>query len=203
MKFDFKTLIGKLNSVSRTILQNSIVLCQTQTNYNVELEHVLLKMLEGADNDYLRLLRYYEVDREQLTRELTQSMEKLPRGNTRSPAMSQHVVDLLQEAWVRSSLILNAPTIRTGSMLLALVDTDGLRGLLIEQVPSLAKIPREAIRKDMREIIRESIEEPGTPASAAAPAEAATPTASGAPVAPNSQSPALDQYTIDLTARAR
>ncbi|MBM4443018.1 MAG: type VI secretion system ATPase TssH [Candidatus Rokubacteria bacterium] len=203
MKFDLKTLIGKLNPVCRKALESAASLCVSQSNYNVEIEHLLLKLLDAPDSDLRRLLRYYEVDTAQVVRELTAAMDKLQRGNTRTPAISPQVLELLEEGWVLASLHLNAPLVRTGPLLLALVDTDKQRGLVLESAPALLKIPREAIRKDMREIIRESIEEPGSPASAAAPAEAATPTASGAPVAPNSQSPALDQYTIDLTARAR
>ena len=203
MKFDLKTLIGKLNPVCRKALESAASLCVSQANYNVEIEHLLLKLLDAPDSDLRRLLRYYEVDTAQVVRELTAAMDKLQRGNTRTPAISPQVLELLEEGWVLASLHLNAPLVRTGPLLLALIDTDKQRGLVLESAPALLKIPREAIRRDMRDIIRESIEEPGSPASAAAPPEAATPTASGAPVASNSQSPALDQYTIDLTARAR
>jgi len=201
MIFDLKSLIGKLNPICRQSLEAAAGLCVSQTNYNVEIEHLLLKLLDIPNTDLQQLLRYYEVNTSVLAQELTQAMEKLKRGNSRTPALSPHITQLLQEAWLISSLRLGAPAIRSGAMLLALLSSDTLRGVLLESAPTLLGIPVESLRKDIGELIKGTGE---TVSSISAGEErvAYSPAFSvSSPI--ESKTPALDQYTIDLTARAR
>ena len=62
MQFNLTTLIGKLNPICRKGLEEAAGLCVSQTNYNVEIEHLLLKLLEQPDTDLQRVLHYYEVN---------------------------------------------------------------------------------------------------------------------------------------------
>jgi type VI secretion system protein VasG len=215
MSSELKTLVGKLNPLCRQGLEEAAGLCVSQTNFNVEIEHFLLRILEHNDTDLQRLLRYYEVDDARLARELTQAMDKLKRGNDRTPALSPHIPKLLEEAWVSSSLHMDGFHIRSGSILLTLVDNDFFRGLMLESCPLLQRIPRQNLRQEIKEIIRGSREDGDSPAptvapmAATAPARgrnkgetAASPTAK--PAAPGAEkTPALDQFTIDLTQQAR
>jgi type VI secretion system protein VasG len=194
MQCDLKALIDLLNPVCRKALEGAAGLCVSQTNYNVEIEHLLLKLLEGPDTDVQRLLRYYEVPTATLMAELTQAMEKLPRGNSRTPALSPHIPRLLQEAWLLASLHFGANRVRSGAVLLALLEHDSLRGVLLESAPALLRIPREALRQDSRELLRGTGEDIAHVAPTGDMAHVPTPA---------SKTPALDQYTIDLTARAR
>ena len=43
---NLKTLVNKLNPVCRRALEGAAGLCLSRTNYNVEMEHWLLKLLE-------------------------------------------------------------------------------------------------------------------------------------------------------------
>ena len=45
---DLKNLIGKLNSQCQRALEGAAGLCLSRTNYNVEIEHWLIKLLEGG-----------------------------------------------------------------------------------------------------------------------------------------------------------
>ncbi len=89
--------------------------------------------------------------------------------------------------------------IRTGYLLAALLSDDSLARLAQEASPELIKISPESLRKDLADIVANTAEAeaPGTGgAPAAAPGRAAAP---GGP----SKTQALDQFTIDLTQRAR
>ena len=66
-----RSLIKKLNDTSRRALEAAAGLCLSRTNYNVEIEHWLLKLLEPADTDCARLLRQYDIDPARVGRELT------------------------------------------------------------------------------------------------------------------------------------
>jgi len=52
MTVDLKALIGKLNAICRQRLETAAGLCVSQTNYHVETEHLLMKLLVFPDNGY-------------------------------------------------------------------------------------------------------------------------------------------------------
>src|SRR3954463_7326365 len=84
---NLKTLVGKLNPVCRRTLEAAAGLCLSRTNYNVELEHWLVKLLEPNDTDLPRVLRHYEADKSKVSRELTRSLDQLRTGNARAPEL--------------------------------------------------------------------------------------------------------------------
>ncbi len=196
MNLDLQSLIDKLNPVCRRGMEKAAELCVSHTNYNVELEHYVLAILDIPDTDLQLLLRYYEIRPEDIKKDLTRFIERFRRGNNRTPALSPHILRLMEQSWMLSSLHFNSPKIRSAAILLALVDHNDLRMVIFESSPALKRIPREALKNDISEIIRDSKEDAGSPPSS--PSE----TPSGASP-PKSQTPNLDQYTIDLTARAR
>ena len=197
---DMKTLVGKLNPVCRKALEQAAQLCVKNTNFNVEIEHLLHCVLDGGDTDAAALLRYYEIDEAALRRELSRAMERFKRGNTRTPALSPHLLDLLEEAWVLASLDYGLAAVRTGTLLVALLRRDNLRSLMIESAPPLLKLPHKAL-EDIREVMRQTGEERGA-ATASGEERAAVAGGRNRGPAQPSPTPALDQYTIDLTAEA-
>ena len=92
-----KTLVGKLNPVCRRALEAAAGLCLSRTNYNVELEHYLLKLIESADADVPRILKQYGVDAGVAAHELTRALDKLKTGNARAPELSIDIIDGLRE----------------------------------------------------------------------------------------------------------
>jgi type VI secretion system protein VasG len=197
MSSELRVLIGKLNPVCKRGLETAAALCVAQTHYNVEVEHLLLKLLDLPATDIAPVLRYYAVDMGELTRQLNQAVERFDRGNSRTPAMSPQILDLLREAWICASLHLGSDAIRSGALLFALYENDTLRTTIHESCPVLAKISRESLRETLRDLIRESAEETAGPAGQ--PSAQTRAGESGPPKA----STALDRYTIDLTADAR
>lgn len=198
------TLIARLNPATRRALEGAAQLCLAQTHFAVEVEHLLLKLVEQGDGDLPPILRYYEIDGGALQGQLTAALDRLKRGNSRTPAFSEHIVRLLQSAWLVSSLDLSAPLVRSGAILKALLEDEVLRGLLLEPVPLLAKIGRGRLAEDMPELIRGSAEDmPGLSSAAPVAAGAASKNTGSAGVTSGLPSPALDAYTIDLTAQAR
>lgn len=201
MNLDLKTLVGKLNPTCRKALETAASFCASQTHYNVEIEHYLLKLIEQQDTDITRLLRYYEVKEQDVVRDLTLSMETFKRGNSRNPALSEHIQKLLQEAWMVSSLHMGSNVIRSGSVLVALYENDALRRMIAEVCLPLAKISRDRLKNDIKDIIRGSSEDTQKQSDATGGSS----TASGSQQDDDSpaSTTALAQYTVDLTAEAR
>jgi type VI secretion system protein VasG len=167
MSNELRNLIGKLNPICRRGLETAAALCVAQTHYNVEVEHLLLKLLDLPATDLAPVLRYHQVDTDELTRQLDRALEGFDRGNSRTPAMSPQILHLLREGWQLSSLQLESAAVRSGALLLALFEDETLRAIIHDSCPVLAKIPRESLRETLRELIRDSAEESAEPSSGA------------------------------------
>ncbi len=197
-----KSLIGKMNDTCRRALEAAAGLCLSRTNYNVEIEHWLLKLVEAPTTDLAALFRYYEVDMSRLSRDLTSAIDKLKTGNARPPALSPNVVDLAREAWLVGSIQYGSYRVRSGYLLCALRFDRDLASLAGDASSEFEKISAESLKKDLLDIIATSGESEGeAPVSfaAGAPGRPAVPGVPGAPT----KTPSLDQFTIDLTDRAR
>jgi type VI secretion system protein VasG len=203
---DLSTLIAKLNPVCRRALEGAANLCVSQTHYNVEIEHVLIKLLEQDGTDLLAILRYFDLDPSIVVSELTQAMERFKRGNGRTPALSPHLSRLVESAWLQSSLTLEEGVIRSGALMLALSIDDSLRALVLNSSMTLLRLPSETLRANAREIISGTQEannrRRGSERSSSANAGVAGAQNGGARERRASNTPNLDQYTIDLTALA-
>ena len=195
---NLKELISKLNDTCRRSLEGAAGLCLSRTNYNVEIEHWLLKLLESSDIDLAVLCKHFGVDTSRLAADLTRVVDRLKTGNARPPALSQNIVDLVREAWLLSSVDYGERAVRSGHLLCALLSEESLARGAHEASPQFEKISVEVLRKNLGTLIA------GT-AEAGQPAETATPGAPAAPGKPSgpTKTPSLDQYTIDLTARAK
>ena len=89
MSTNLKALIDKLNDTTRKALEAAAGLCVARTHYDIEIEHYLMKLLDGSDNDFAAILKHYGVDRSRLTKDLERSLDALKSGNARSPAASR------------------------------------------------------------------------------------------------------------------
>lgn len=209
MDIDIRTLLGKLNAHSKRALERAAELCVQQTHYNVELEHFLFILMESDAPDMKQLLEHYDIPREAVEKQLQSAMDRFKRGNSRTPALSVHIGPLLQEAWLLSSMLLGEQLVRSGTILLAALEVDAIRGVLLESAPGLLQIPRENLRNVIPDLLSDSAEGSIASTSVDAPVQERTkPGATGSvgqmPTKPKvSASPALDQYTVDITELAR
>jgi len=196
---DLKQLIGKMNPTCRRSLEGAAGLCLSRTNYNVEIEHWLLKLLEDSTNDLAAVLRRFEIDPARLTADLTRSVDRLKTGNARPPALSPDVVDLAREAWLLASIDFASPTTRSAHVLAALVCDENLSRAAHAASREFDKISAEALRLELLTIMANTAE------AAQSPAASTTPSSSdeSLPAAGATTTPSLDQFTINLTEQAR
>jgi len=197
-QLNLKELIGKLNETCRRSLEGAAGLCLSRTNYNVEIEHWLLKLLEVPNTDTAVLLRHFGVDTSHLAADLTKVIDRLKTGNARPPALSQNVVDLVREAWLLGSVDYGERAVRSGHVMCGLLVHDPLARSAADASAEFEKISIELLRKNLATLVADT-DESGQPAEVA---PAGAPPRPGAPTGPT-KTPSLDQYTIDLTARAK
>ncbi len=192
MNVDLKSLIAKMNGHVRRAVEGAAGLCVGRTHYDVEVEHYLTKLLDDDTGDAALILHHFGVDRARLAEDLANSLDRLKSGNARTPAMSPSLVQMLSEAWQYGSIELGAQEIRTGATLLALATTPELRRLAVGISKEFGKISAETLRETFAAIVGKSGEE----ATAGRSSSSSAPQAAG----PGGK---LEQFTFDLTARAR
>src|SRR6202167_260464 len=195
---NLKSLISKLNDSTRGALEAAAGLCLARTHYDIEVEHYLTKLLDSTDNDVTAILKHFEVDTSRFSGELARALDKLKTGNARTPTLSPTLIRMLTEAWTIGSIDYGAAQVRTGHTILALATYDELVRLMRDVSREFQKIQPEALRKDFASIVATSGEE--------AQAAMAATSASGVPAAgakPGGKTPNLDQFTINLTEKAK
>jgi len=194
---NLRAVIGKLNPTSRNALEGAAGLCLGRTNYNVEIEHFLMKLLDASGADFAFIARHFGIDKSRLAAELNRSLDKLKSGSARNPAISESVLKMLKEAWTTGSLDFNDDIVRTGYCILAVVSTPDLVREINEASKEFQKINADALRKDFAAIVAQSEEEAQQTAAAESAAEGQQKPKAGG------KTPNLDQYTVNLTENAR
>jgi type VI secretion system protein VasG len=199
MNVSLKSLIGKLNDTCRVALEGAAGLCLSRTNYDVDIEHLFLKLCEAADTDLTRIFRYYEVDPARLTKDLTRALDRLKTGNARTPALSPRIPRLIEEAWLLASIEYGSVQVRSGHILLALLTNEDLGRLAREISREFENVSVESLKKSLGDMTAGSAEDKAAASAGGQPMSEPLGPATGMP----GKTQALDQYTIDLTGRAR
>jgi type VI secretion system protein VasG len=196
-----RQLVDKLNQVCRAALEAAAGLCMSKTNFYVEIEHWLMKLLDKEDTDLTRIFRHFDVDLRRVSQQLSRAIEGFRTGNGRAPALSEEIYDLMREAWLVGSLSFSMPKIRSGLILYALLTDQQQRLRLQGSCPEAAKISPEKLGQELGTLLADTIEDEPAYAPVAG-GEPGTP-GQGAAAAASSRTPHLDQYTINLTEVAR
>lgn len=200
LNVDLQSLVGRLNQQCRSALEGAVGLTLSRTHYNVEIEHWLTKLVEATDNDVAAILRHFDIDAGRLSADLTKVLDRLKTGNSRSPALAPNIVKLIREAWIFGSLQCQESAVRSGHLMVALLGEDSLAALARDASSQFAKINAETLRTSFGKIVGDSSESGGTALAGTGTPSSMNP-AAGAPSGVGGS--ALEQYTINLTAKAR
>jgi len=199
MAANLKSLIGKLNHTARQTLEAAASLCVARTHYNVEIEHYLFRLLDNTDDDSARIFRHFGIDPSRLHDEVNRALEKMKRGNARTPAFSPDLLEMFAEAWSIGSLDYGARSIRTGHCILALTQKAGLWRLVRETSREIGRIVPDTLKADFNTIVAGSSED--DTGAEAVPEDTGT---GGVPrIKATGKTENLDQFTVDLTEQAR
>ena len=169
MSVNLKALIGRLDDTCRNALEAAAGLCLARANYEVDIEHFLLKLAEVSDSDAARVLHHFGVDSARLSSQLTRGLDRLKTGNARTPSLSPRLLRLIEEAWMLASIDYGAPRVRSGHLLLALLADEDLGRLARESSEELQLVSVESLRKRLAELTAGSAEDREAPAPSPAP----------------------------------
>ncbi|MBI5718687.1 MAG: type VI secretion system ATPase TssH [Burkholderiales bacterium] len=191
---------GKLNALAFKALEGATTFCKLRGNPFVELQHWLVQILNAPDSDLHRIVRHYELDAAALAADLTNSLDRLPRGASSISDISQFVDTAVERGWVYGSLMFGEGQVRTGHLLVGLLKTASLRGALMGISRQFERVPVDDLAAKFGTLLAGSPEQ-GAKASAsgAAPGEASDAIAP----AQMGKGEALKRFTTDLTEQAR
>ncbi|NBF00943.1 type VI secretion system ATPase TssH [Pseudomonas sp. Fl5BN2] len=196
-------LFGKLNSVAYKAIEAATVFCKLRGNPYVELAHWFHQLLQLQDSDLHRIIRQFNLEPARLAKDLTEALDRLPRGSTSITDLSSHVEEAVERGWVYGSLMFGESQVRTGYLVIGILKTPSLRHALLGLSREFEKIKVEALSERFDEYVGDSPEN-ALSASDGFNAGAVPGEASGA-MAPSAlgKQEALKRFTVDLTEQAR
>jgi type VI secretion system protein VasG len=204
MSINLKTLIAKLNDTSRAAATRAASLCVSLGQYEVDIEHLFLALLEQPKSDVAVIARQNDISITQLEADLRAEVGRFKNGNTRTPVFSPRLPKLFENAWLIASLDLQDDAhaqIRSAHLLQSLLTEPELAQLAARSSKLFARFDLEQIKHNLDKVSAGSEE---TPVLRSAPSngEGADPVGELQARAA-SKTPALDQFTTNLTQRAR
>ncbi len=188
---DIKSLLGRLNPFCTRCLEAAAGLCVSRTHYEVTLEHFMAKLLEEDQSDLPVILRHYDMDPGRLSKGIDHALEEFKSGNGAKPVFSPLLMEWFQESWLITSVDLDEQMIRSGALLLTLVNNPARfgAGQFLDQ---LEAITFDGLKGEFWDIVKSSIEQPAA--------------GEGGKEKENSgprDATALGKFCVDFTAKAK
>jgi type VI secretion system protein VasG len=198
-------LFGKLNQVGYKAIEAATVFCKMRGNPYVELVHWIHQILQLQNTDLHRIVKQFNIDPSHLAADITESLDKLPRGSTTISDLSSQVEESVERGWVLATLMFGEAQVRTGYLIAGILQTRALKSALLAISDEFKKVSFETLTDRFAEICKGSAEEsmhakdgfqvgggavPGEASGAMSPAQMG-------------KKEALAKFTVDLTAQAR
>jgi type VI secretion system protein VasG len=199
MNVNLKSLVGRLNDTCRGALEDAAGLCLSRTNYDIEIEHLLMKLLEKDDSDLHRICRHFEVNIDRFAKDVNTALDRLKTGNSRTPGLSDRIPEWVQEAWLKASIDFGAAKVRSGHMILTLLENGSTARIANEISREFGHISVEALQKEFGDITADSPEDHESGSLGEVAGVEGGQVASGLA----GKTKVLDQYAEDLTQKAR
>jgi type VI secretion system protein VasG len=198
-----QALFGKLNPLAYKSIEGATVFCKLRGNPYVELVHWLTQLLETPESDLSAIVRHYGLDVSGLARDVTAALDRLPRGSTSIQDFSDNITVGIQQAWVFASLRFGQSSVRSGTLLLALLSTPTLRNALIAISRQFEKIKPDDLAEQLFSITGKTGEQ-GLGAQDGSGLDASSPGSGDGAISPAAmgKQEALKKFTVDLTAKA-
>ena len=187
---------GKLNRAGYDAFLQAMRHARGERNRNVELSHFLFHALANQHADIAVTLNTLGLDRGAALKDLDRAVGNLDKNVTEGPGISEHLGDALNHAWTYATLFFGEVQIRTGHILLALLNDQNLRRALLRASPVFEGISADQLAREARTLWAESEEEAMRPMDGSG---LSAPDATGA--APSGSSP-LGRFAKDMTAAA-
>ena len=198
-------LFGKLNPLGYKAIEGATVFCKMRGNPYVEIVHWIHQILNNQDSDLHRIIGHFDLDAGRIATEITSALDALPRGASSVSDLSSHIEDAMERAWVWGSLLYSSNQVRTGHLLLGMLETPNLKNILQGISPTLAGIRPDDLADEFHAITDGSPEDAMRPQDGSNTGGGVEPGEASGARAPKGtgKEEALQQFCTDLTEQAR
>lgn len=154
---DIKSLLMRLNDYSAAAMQAAAGLCVSRTHYEITIEHLLAKLFDNPNSDWPIAFSRLNLDAAKVSRAIEATLEEFKTGNAAKPVFSPLLLELIQDAWLISSIDLEEKKVRSGAILLAFLSkpTFFASGRYADLIKSVG---RDALANDFWNITKGSVE---------------------------------------------
>src|SRR5688572_4419269 len=198
------TLFGKLNSIGYKSIEGATIFCKMRGNPYVETAHWLHQLLQNQDTDVHRIFKYFELDGSKLAADLIAALDRLPRGATAISDFSPDIPNVIERAWVYSTLLFGESQARTGHLIVGFLSSE-LKHKFLSLSRELSKIKAETLSDRFAQIVAGSPEEALRASDGSGLSSGVAPGEASGAIAPAEmgKQEALKRFTVDLTEKAR
>ncbi|MFG1392039.1 type VI secretion system ATPase TssH [Xanthobacter agilis] len=197
LSLDLKSLLDRLGVYPKRSLETAAGLAVGRGHYEVTVEHLLLTMVDDADRDLPLALRHFEVDVPLLKRRLQRAVEDMKAGNPGRPVFASSLIEVITDAWLIGSVELAQGAVRSGTVLLAILQNTNRFGLA-DWWDVLRRVPAAELKARFHDLLASSSE-----AKSSATPAAAGGARGGAGAPGRSPDSVLGRFATDFTALAR
>ena len=188
---------GKMNRAGYDAFLQGMRHARTERNRSVELCHWLFHVVSNQNADISVTLRELGLDRGRVLKDLDQAMAALDKNVTETPGIAETLSDGLNHAWTYATLFFSEAQIRTGHVLVALLNDPPLRRHLVLYSSVFDELSVEQLAQDSRTLWAGSEEETMPPMDGTGLSSGGETGSEGSGAAT-----ALGRYAKDMTAAA-
>lgn len=189
---DLKSLLLKLNNYLVRCLDTATGLGINRGHYEITIYHLLNALIEDGQGDVPLILKHYSIDAGDVHAIVSKNLENIESGNSGKPKLSPLLTELLQDAWITSSVHHHENKIRSGTLFEVFAASEQI--ITSKLMDVLSPIKLEDLKINFYNIVKGSAEDPNTASEAISPEEARE-------MQPGET--VLDVYTTNLTLQAK
>ena len=189
---DLKSLLLKLNNYIVRNLDTATGLGINRSHYEITFDHLLNSLLEDGQGDVPIILKRYSIDEGDVRSITIRNLEEMDKGNTGKPKLSPLLTELLEQAWITSSVQLHETKIRSGALFAVFIASEQVISSRMMDV--LSNIKLEELKTEFYNIVKGSVEDEAVSSEMLSQEEAKEIPPGGT---------VLDLYTSNLTQQAK
>jgi len=202
-----EALFGKLNPIAYQAVESATVFCKMRGNPYVELVHWVAQLVQTPGTDLEAIVRHFQLETSTMARDITTTLDRLPRGSTSISDFSDHIEESIKNGWLYGTLMFGQAQVRTGFLVIGMLQSKNLANALIGISRQFDRISVNQLSDNFAKICGASKEaalgaQDGSGLAAGVGGEPGTDSGAMAPAAMGKQE-ALKKFCTDLTARAR
>ncbi|WP_420857753.1 type VI secretion system ATPase TssH [Marivivens marinus] len=191
---------GKMNRAGYDAFIQGMRHARTERNRYVDIPHFLFNAVSNQNADISVTLNGLGLDRGRVLKDIDQAMAALDKNVTETPGISETLADALNHAWTYATLLFGEAQIRTGHVLVALLNDQNLKRAVLRCSKEFDKISVDQLSAEARTLWADSEEDDMRPMDGSGLSSGGGAAADGDARA--GASTALGRFAKDMTANA-